>query len=68
MAYTKRQIEVIAVAAPVTSFAVGSPVTIVAGDPVQVSLEKAQAQINQLQVQVGAIQVGNNLFNYYNFK
>ena len=38
------------------------------GDSLQESIEKLDGNIGALGTQVGAVQVGNNLFNYYNFR
>lgn len=67
MAFTKQEIKEIAITALLTGY-VSTPGTITAADSILVAIEKDTANLALTNIQVGALQVGNNLFNYYNFK
>lgn len=67
MAYTKSEIRQIALAAPIVGF-ISAAGVITPLDSIIIAVEKLDGNIGQLQQQVGAIQAGNNLFLYYNFK
>ena len=65
--YTKQEIQTFAVQAPVSYFTPNNG-AIADGDGLQVVAEKLDGKDAQLSAQIGTIQVGNNLFNYYNFR
>ena len=55
-------------AAPLSGGYAAAPGTIAPGDTIEEAIEKADGNLAAVQTQVAAIQVGNNLFNYYNFR
>jgi hypothetical protein len=42
--------------------------TVSSGDTIITAIQKIDGNVAQVQTQVGTVQVGNNLFNYYNFR
>ena len=67
MALTKQETKEVAITAPLTGFVAGAG-TIVATDTILLAMQKLQGNDAVATTQIGALQVGNNLFNYYNFK
>lgn len=57
---TVAEIKTIAIAAPLTGYEAGAG-TIVATDTIKQAIQKVDANVN-------SASVGNNLFNYFNFK
>lgn len=67
MSFTKTEVKQIAITAPLTGFVTqtGTPIP---ADSILIGIEKNAGTIGQLQAQIGALTIGINLFNYYNFK
>jgi hypothetical protein len=64
---TIAEIKTIAIASPLVGYVAGVG-TIVATDTVKQAIEKADANASNAIVIASSAQVGNNLFNFYNFK
>ena len=41
--------------------------TVVSGDTIKEAIQKVDGNVTVVQTQISTVQVGNNLFNYYNF-
>ena len=67
MSFTKQEVKQIAITAPLTAY---TPLTgtITSSDTVLQGIEKNAGNLAVTNITIGAIQVGNNLFNYYNFR
>lgn len=67
MSFTKQEVKVIAIEAPLTGFTAGAG-TIVSTDTVIQAIQKDAGNLAITNTTIGTIQTGNNLFNYYNFR
>ena len=64
---TIAEIKTIAIAAPLTGYVAGAG-TIVATDTIKQAIQKVDSNASNAIVIASSAQVGNNLFNFYNFK
>ena len=67
MSFTKQEVRVIAITAPLTGYTAGAG-TITAADTILQAIQKTTGNLAVTNTTIGSIQTGNNLFNYYNFR
>lgn len=65
--YTKKEVQDFAITAKLTGYAPTTG-TITSTDSVETAIEKNDGNLSVANTRIGALQSGNNLFNYYNFR
>jgi len=65
--YTKQEIETFAIDAPLTGYTPTTG-TITSSNTVEQGIEINDGNLAVANTKIGALQSGNNLFNYYNFR